>query len=370
MYDDCSIAWFFWDPPREAFTIPFFNHSVVWYGILFVTGFILAYFIINPIWVRFLQHSRHLSSLDILHWPQLLQRLRTSTSPFISQFMGQCDPTTRQQLLLSAPLTPTLQKGILEGLNRLLHVSSVNREDLQQTFAPALASPKQTAYLLTDRLLWFVVLGTIIGARLGTVLFYDWPYFSQHPLDIFKVWQGGLASHGGFIGVILSLYLYLKYVHQWLPSLTFLRLLDFVAIPTILVCGFIRLGNLMNQEILGTPTDVPWAFLFGHPVDGSAVTPRHPIQIYEALAYFFTFFLVWRLWKNHWFENQPGAFLGLIFILGFGSRFILEFWKSTQESFLQSSFLQMGQILSLPFIALGAFLLLKPSYCSKNCSEN
>jgi phosphatidylglycerol:prolipoprotein diacylglycerol transferase len=157
----------------------------------------------------------------------------------------------------------------------------------------------------------------------------------------------------------------LKYIQQWVPELTFLRLLDYVSIPTTLVCCFIRLGNFMNQEILGTPTTMPWGIIFGHPAEGSSVLPRHPVQLYEAGLYLLTFCIVWRLWKTQRLDHKPGAILGLTFILGFGGRFILEFWKSTLESVLDSSFLQIGQVLSIPFILLGAYLLLrsKDSFC-------
>ena len=369
------IAWFFWDPPREAFTIPFFNHPVVWYGILFVTGFIFAYFIFNPILSRFLIQSRHLSSLDITNWPRLIEELRTSSSPIISQLMGQFDPSVSQKLKQnpSMPLTPSLQQSILEGFNRLLQHSSISRDDLQKVFGKTLASPEQTAYFLTDRLMWFVVIGTVVGARLGDVFFYNWPHFREHPFEIFQVWRGGLASHGGFLGVIISLYLYLKSIHQWIPQLTFLRLLDYAAIPTALVCCFIRLGNFLNQEILGIPTTMPWGIIFGHPVDGSSVLPRHPIQLYEAMLYLITFWIVWLLWRTHRLDDRPGALLGFTFILGFGGRFILEFWKSVQESIFDSSFLQIGQILSIPFIVLGAYLICRSknsASCSPQSFEN
>lgn len=362
------LAWFYWNPPREAFSIPFFDHPVYWYGVLFVTGFVLGYFILNPIFARFLIDSRHLSALDITDWPSILETLRTSSSPLISQLMKQLDLSTHQQLKQeSTPaITPALQQGILEGLNRLLQHSSVSRSELEQLFGKALATAKQTAYFLTDRLCWFVVIGTIVGARLGLVFFYEWPYFRDHPGDIIKVWQGGLASHGGFLGVIISLYLYLKYMRQWIPQLSFLRLLDYACIPTLLVSCFIRLGNWMNQEILGTPTQLPWGVIFGQPADGSSPIPRHPVQLYEAGAYLLTFFILWALWKKR-LDNRPGALIGLAFIMGFGFRFVLEFWKSTQESVIDSSFLQMGQLLSLPFILVGAAFLWRALY-SPCCS--
>lgn len=283
---------FHWDPPREAFNIPYFDHPVVWYGILFVTGFILAYFIINPILARFLVQTAHLRSAA----------------------------------------------------------------DFQRIFGQSVTSPKQAAYALTDRLCWYIVAGTVIGARLGEVFFYDWPYYQNHPAEILKIWNGGLASHGGVAGVMLALFLYAKSIQKSIPELTFLRLLDYVAIPSALVSCFIRLGNFMNQEILGTPTDMPWGVLFGHPADRGAAVPRHPVQLYEAIAYLITFVLLWTVWKSQKSETKPGAYIGLLFICIFGSRFILEFWKSTQESILPSTFLQMGQLLSIPFILLGVFL--------------
>lgn len=356
-----QMCWIYWDPPREAFTIPFIDHPVVWYGILFVSGFIFAYFLINPILARFLVQTRQLSQLDILSWPKLIQELRSSSSPFVPQIIAQLDSSSRHQLKqVSQPqLTLPLQQGILKALNGLLQNGLVTRQELCQIFHDSLATPKQTAYLLTDRLCWFIVTGTVIGARLGAVFFYDWPYFRENPMEIFKVWHGGLASHGGTIGVLLSLYFSMKYLQKWIPQLTFLRLCDSVAIPTALVACFIRLGNFMNQEIVGTPTDLPWGILFGHPADNVSAIPRHPIQLYEAGAYFLTFVILWQFWKNQIFNNRPGAFVGLFFIFIFGSRFILEFWKAPLASVMDNSFLQMGQILSIPFILLGAFLFWK-----------
>ena len=345
------------------------NHPVFFYGIFFVGGFILGYFIINPIFRRFLIESRELSIIDIVNWPKLIEQLQTSSSPLTSQLKRKIDPSTLQQLKHQTheKISDDLQKGIIDGFNQLLKDPSISRDDLQKEFDKSIAPVKQTAYFLTDRLCWFTVAGTIIGARLGAVFFYDWPLFRDHPAEIFKIWHGGLASHGGFLGVILSIYAYLKYIHQWIPKLTFLRLVDFVTIPATLICCFIRLGNFMNQEILGTPSTVPWAIIFGNPADGSDLIPRHPVQLYEAVLYLLTFCILWNLWKNKIVEHRPGAILGLSFILGFGGRFFLEFWKSNQDSsFLNSSFLQMGQILSIPFIIFGIYLVFKkPVSCSK-----
>ncbi len=293
------FAWLYWDPHREAFIIPFTDHPVAWYGILFVTGFILAYFVFHPILTRFLIQIPHFSQLNVKDWTGLIEELRASPSPLVSQLMTQFDSLTHQKLKQPnlPSLTSDLQQGVLRGFNHLLKLDVVKQKDLEQVLHHSLVSPKEIAYLLTDRLCWFVVAGTIIGARLGDVFFYNWSHFRHHPLEIFKIWHGGLASHGGVLGVVLALYLYLKYIQKWIPQLTFLTLLDFVAIPSALVACFIRLGNFMNQEILGIPTDLPWGVVFGHPAENVPPFPRHPVQLYEAGAYLITFFVLWNYGK-------------------------------------------------------------------------
>lgn len=363
-----QICWLYWDPPRKAFTVPFINHPVFWYGILFVGGFALAYFLINPLLARFLTQIRYISDLDIKNWPLLIDQLRLSTSPLVVELKTQFDPLTLQHLKPEkrADLTLEFKQRILEGFNQLLKDTSFSREELQEAFPLSLATPKQTAYLLTDRLCWFAVAGTVIGARLGDVFFYNWSYFREHPMEILKIWNGGLASHGGVLGVMLALYLCTKMIQRSIPQLSFLRLLDYVSVPTALVACFIRLGNFMNQEIVGTPTDLPWGIVFGHPADNVAAIPRHPVQLYEAIAYFIIFIILWWMWRKQPSNEKPGALVGMMFILIFGSRFILEFWKSTQDSSLiNNSFLEIGQILSIPFILLGFFLFVKARYTTK-----
>jgi len=355
-----SLAWLYWDPPIVAFTIPYLNHPVVWYGILFVTGFVLGYFLVNPLIVRFLQESPHLSSIDVLNWNKLITNFATSNSPLAEQLRKQIPPPLQQQILLGKTPTEEIQKAILDGCNQLLDKKLCSRDQLQELFGNALTTLKQTAYFLADRLCWFAVAGTVIGARLGAVIFYDWPLYANNPIEIFKVWHGGLASHGGVLGVIAALYLYVKYVQRWVPKLTLLRLLDIVAIPGALAGCFIRLGNFMNQEILGIPTSMPWGVIFGHPVDGSVPQPRHPVQLYEAAAYLLIFVFLWRIWKKQPSQtSRPGEIVGWLFLLLFGSRFVIEFLKATQTSVLDTPWIQMGQLLSIPFIALGIYLILR-----------
>lgn len=212
--------------------------------------------------------------------------------------------------------------------------------------------------LLTDRLSWFAILGTIIGARLGEVFFYNWHYYRTHPEEIVKIWNGGLASHGGTIGVLIAVTLYYRYLKKIVPSLPFLQLLDMICVPTAFVSCCIRIGNFFNQEILGTGTSLPWGVIFGHPVDHSLPIPRHPVQLYEALCYLSLFFLLSLLWIKKRNTLPQGFITGLFFIVVFGSRFFLEFLKLPQEAIIDQSFLSMGQYLSIPFIIGGLALLL------------
>lgn len=196
-----------------------------------------------------------------------------------------------------------------------------------------------------------------MGARLGHVFFYQWPYFSKHPGDILKVWEGGLASHGGTIGIILGVAIYLRLMRSSFPELGFINLVDMLCIPIGLAAFFIRMGNFVNQELFGLPTTLSWAVIFGHPSDGSAPVPRHPAQIYEGIAYLATFALIYTLWRKKGNQLRQGFLSGIFFICIFGARFVVEFVKTPLSNTLDESFLQAGQLLSIPFILLGVYLL-------------
>jgi len=200
-----------------------------------------------------------------------------------------------------------------------------------------------------DPLLIYMLLGTIIGARLGHCLFYDPGYYLSHPIKILMVWEGGLASHGAAIGILIALYLYsLKKKDQ-----PFLWLLDRIVIVVALAGSFIRTGNLFNSEIIGKPTHLPWAFIFER-VDN---IPRHPTQIYEALVYFLIFLLLFFIYKKHGAKVKQGLLFGLFLILVFGFRFLVEFVKAPQEAFEQSMALDMGQLLSIPLVLTGVYFI-------------
>ena len=203
-------------------------------------------------------------------------------------------------------------------------------------------------------LLIYLVVGTIVGARLGHCLFYEWDYYSQHPLDILKVWEGGLASHGGTIANIIGLFIFSWCVSKKPASWVF----DKIVVAVALVAGLIRLGNLFNSEIYGSYTDLPWGMIF---VRNGETLPAHPTQLYEALLYFALFaLLMWMYWKRN-AEERPWLLTGVFFTVTFGGRFLIEYVKNVQvtsELAMRAQYgMDLGQILSIPFILLGIALI-------------
>jgi len=227
-----------------------------------------------------------------------------------------------------------------------------------------------------DKLFIYTVIGAIVGARLGHCLFYEWQllpepvtflgitfryenHYLSNPWELLYIWQGGLASHGGAIGILIAMILYNKNVSKKGINWIFDRLLIGVTI-----CGaFIRLGNLMNSEIYGNATSLPWGFIF---IRAGETQPMHPTQIYEILYCLVTFAVLWWLyWKKEAYKRN-GLLFGVFLISIFGSRFLFEFIKLNQETFESSMFLNMGQILSLPFIFWGVGLIIRSMRISKS----
>lgn len=202
---------------------------------------------------------------------------------------------------------------------------------------------------LLDRLATYVVLGTVIGARLGHVLFYEPASYLEDPISILYIWQGGLASHGAAIGILLALWLFVRHSGK-----TYLWTLDRVVIVVALGGCLIRMGNLMNSEIYGHYTSLPWGFIFAR--DGET-EGRHPTQIYEALSYLILFFALISYYIRNYKTMKEGFIFGVFLIVLFGVRFLIEFVKEPQVNFEQNMTLNMGQWLSIPFILAGVFLL-------------
>jgi phosphatidylglycerol---prolipoprotein diacylglyceryl transferase len=217
---------------------------------------------------------------------------------------------------------------------------------LIRIFKNEFKNTKQATEML-DKLAMYTLIATVIGARLGHTLFYEPAYYLANPLEILMVWQGGLASHGAAIGILIGVWLYSKKIRK-----PYLWSLDRLVIVVALGGAFIRTGNLMNSEIYGHATNLPWAFVFNN--DG---IPRHPTQIYEALSYLAIFIF---LYKFYWTKNgkpTEGYIFGMFLILLFAARFFIEFLKEVQVNFEEGMALNMGQWLSIPFIIAGLVII-------------
>jgi len=202
---------------------------------------------------------------------------------------------------------------------------------------------------MLDKLTIYMALGVVIGARLGHCLFYEPDYYLRNPIEILKVWKGGLASHGAAIGVLLAIYLFVRKY-----KMPYIWLLDRIVVVVALGGALIRLGNLMNSEIYGVETKLPWGFVF---LRNHEVVPKHPTQIYEALTYFGVFGLLFWIYHKTNAKFRDGTLFGWFLILVFGIRFFIEFIKEPQVPFETRMSLNMGQLLSIPFVLLGIIVL-------------
>ena len=205
-----------------------------------------------------------------------------------------------------------------------------------------------------DELTTWMIVGTIVGARLGHCLFYEPEFYLKNPLKILMVWEGGLASHGAAIGIIVTLYLFARF-----RKLPFLWVIDRIVIVVALSGLLIRLGNLMNSEIYGIPTQLPWGFRFlRSSVPAEILDPRHPTQLYEGLSYLGIFLYLWWYYYHKNGKPAPGYLFGMFLALIFGVRILIEFVKEPQVGFERNMILNLGQSLSIPFVLIGIALVL------------
>lgn len=245
-----------------------------------------------------------------------------------------------------------------------------------------------------DKAFVYIVVGGVVGARLGHVFFYQWDYYAQHLAEIPQIWKGGLASHGGAIGVLLALWIYSRRVSKK----SMLWILDKVVVPTALAGCFIRLGNLMNSEIVGKPTTAAFGFKFPrheiklwsicedciakvgdkclqvaeeanrqYCVNIDDVPVRHAVQLYESISYLLIFgILFYAYWRTS-AKEKPGLLFGLFLVLVWGARFVLEYFKTSQGGFetLFNNALSTGQLLSIPFVLVGLYFVFRPGPVKK-----
>jgi prolipoprotein diacylglyceryl transferase len=202
-----------------------------------------------------------------------------------------------------------------------------------------------------DRLTVYMAIGTIVGARLGHVIFYDPVYYFSNPIRILKIWEGGLASHGAGVGILIAIYLFARKSKK-----SFLWVMDRIVIVVALAGFFIRTGNLMNSEIYGHETTLPWGFIF---VRRGEMVPKHPTQIYEALAYLAVFILLYWLYRRKADKIKEGYLFSIFLVLVFTARFFIEFIKEVQSAWEAKLPLDMGQLLSIPFVIAGFILFFR-----------
>ena len=210
---------------------------------------------------------------------------------------------------------------------------------------------------LLDPLLYTLLIGTIVGARLGHCIFYQPEYYFgswKGFWEIFMPWKGGLASHGGTIALILAMWWFAHHYGRKY-NFDFLWILDHLCIPVCFAGMFIRLGNLFNSEIYGDVTSLPWGFIF---LRNGETLPHHPTQLYEALSYLILGLVLIGLYRYRLEKMKRGSFIGIFFIVLFGMRFLIEFIKEPQVGFEENMVLNMGQLLSIPFIIAGICLLI------------
>lgn len=237
-------------------------------------------------------------------------------------------------------------------------------------FKRFLRSDKLTLEMVDSLLVHFAI-GAIVGARLGHCFFYEPDYFLKNPFEILKIWKGGLASHGGALGILIALWLFVRRY-----KIPFLWLIDRIVIVAALGSAFIRIGNFFNSEIYGLPTNLPWGveFVRDRLYDSTTgqllpTVARHPTQFYEALCYILIFVALFIFYRKKNMKVRDGFIFGVFLIAVFAARFLIEYVKNDQVAFEAGMNFNMGQLLSLPFIFGGMGIIiwtkLKPRYFSQ-----
>ena len=247
-----------------------------------------------------------------------------------------------------------------------------------------------------DKLLIYMLVSTIIGARLGHCLFYEPDYYLSNPLKMLAVWEGGLASHGGAIGILIGLWLYVRSYNKSkkektdLQRINYIWILDRIVVAVCLVGALIRVGNVFNHEIYGTPTSLPWGFVFlrgaeqfcgtvdnytacnawDAPCPPNEWLPCHPTGLYEAFFCLVAMgILLWMYYKRDLGNRQPGLMFGTFLIIIFGSRIGIEFLKNVQVDFERNMVFDMGQWLSVPFVIIGIVMIVW-SFAQRTKTQN
>lgn len=370
------FAYLYWDPSPYVFnfSLPLLHRPVLWYGVLFALGFFVGYFFFKSQLFIYLSTRPYVSEDDIISVKSIAQKIKEGQEDKKSLFTLPLSKTAlnaKNELSIylntlidhfSSHKSLTKQidkKRIYPHLSSLEQGKLMARIALEKYLGPALMPLSKKTVLIAEKVSFASIIGAVVGARLFDVIFYqNFSFIIHDPLLVFRIWEGGLASHGGALGVIVAFFIVAAKLKETKLGLSTLRILDLASIPAAFAGAMIRLGNFMNQEILGTTTTVPWAVVFGHPADHSAPMPRHPVQLYEMIAYILLFAFLLIRWKRYFRLKVAGRVIGFLLTAIFSLRFILEFFKTEQSEYLTSaSLITMGQILSLPFIIIGLYLM-------------
>lgn len=370
------LSWLYWNPKKELFVIPYLNVPILWYSVLFAVGFLVGYYIFFTFLKRFflnfpLFKEGEVRSFDLLE--ANLKDPKDHDQKLIAQaFRGiEEESDQKKKKMLLANLNNLFSKKIDFKFNCKVKgvqdpKKALFRLFLEKTFPNVFTTIKDKTAYVSDKITIYMVVSTIIGARLGHLIFYeDFSYYLSHPLKILKTWDGGLASHGAAIAILIALFILSRKLKNFYPKLSFLTLLDLVSVPTAFAAVCIRIGNFFNQEILGKPTQKAWGIIFGSPMENGAIVPRHPAQLYEASFYLILFFVLLYFSFKPKIYLKNGRLIGMFLFFVFTFRFIIEFLKIEQSVLLSSSFLLMGQYLSIPFIILGIFLFFRKTDIQK-----
>lgn len=346
------LNYIYWNPKKEIFTIPGINFPIVWYSVLFLIGFLVGYYIFMQVLKRYFFLFPKIYSEDVGSFESLKNDLKNPKNQMQKKVSDN---------FVSKKISSEFQ--ILDFLNNFINDQIKNRIFLENAFNNSIISIKKKIIKITDKLLIYMIVATIIGARIGHLIFYESPsYYLKNPFNIIKVWNGGLASHGAGVAILIAMIIFCRKLKNLKPKLTYIHLFDFIGVSVAFAAFCIRIGNFFNQEILGIQTTRSWGVIFGNPMENVSIVPRHPVQLYEAFFYLLVFFLLYFLSYKKYFLLKEGKLFSIFLILVFTFRFFIEFLKINESNLLnEGSFLSMGQYLSIPFVLFGVILLFLPT---------
>ena len=327
----------YWNPDR-FFTIPLLGWKMSWYFFFWDVGFLLAFFLCIYQFYRYQLNDPYFLKTDLKKGFESQQALLDQLNAEIKKVQD--------------------KEGVDEkylGYEVVDVAKILKRKELEKRYSKKIFSLPARSVKFSIVVFCLIIFLVFLGARVVHMISYEHPFvYIKAPWKLFYFWRGGRASHGGIIGTCLAVWLFLKWAQPKLPFLTWIKAMDIWSPSILLGCAFIRLGNFFTQEILGKETSMPWGMVYGHPVDGSIPMPLHPVQLYEAIAYFSIVVFLLSLSRQLKFMLGEGKLCGLGFVLGFTARFFLEFFKQEQSHIMDpSAIFTMGQILSVPFVIFG-----------------